>query len=251
MKVLIIDDEISAIDTIKTYLKEYFSSLQILGYAQSVSEGIEQIKSSKPDLVFLDIELTDGTGFDIIRAFSNPLFKVIFITAYDKFALQAFRFSAIDYILKPVDPKDFKEAVNKALVHEASRDQQVELVTLLHNLSTASQVSKRIVLRTSEDIHLVSTSELIRIESDGAYSHFILDGNRRLTVSQNIKNYDEMLAGYGFLRCHQSHMVNSAFISRFHKADGGILVLKDGSKIPVSFRKKEAVIRLIEKIGNH
>jgi two-component system LytT family response regulator len=122
-------------------------------------------------------------------------------------------------------------------------------MTLLHNISSSSKLEKRIVLKTSDDIHLINTSEVIRIESDGAYSHFILQNGKRVTVSQNLKHFEEILNDYGFFRCHQSHLVNVAYINRFHKSDGGMLILKDGTSVPVSFRKKEAVLKLFEQHG--
>jgi two-component system LytT family response regulator len=176
---------------------------------------------------------------------------VIFITAFDNFAVQAFRFSAVDYLLKPLSPNEFQDAIKKALESESASNQQLELLTLLHNLSPRSNYDKRIVLRTSDDIHLVNTSDLVRIESDGSYSRFILKSGKRITVSQHLKHYDEILANHGFFRCHQSHMVNISYINRYHKAEGGMLILIDGSSIPVSSRKRENVINLIEQQGIH
>lgn len=249
MKAFIVDDEISAVETLTSYIAEFFPKIQLMGYAHSVKDAVERIGKLKPDLVFLDIELTDGTGFDVVKAFDKPVFKVIFITAFDQFAVQAFRFSAIDYILKPVAPSEFRDAVNKAQRDFGEISSQMELMTLLHNISSSSKLEKRIVLKTSDDIHLINTSEVIRIESDGAYSHFILQNGKRVTVSQNLKHFEEILSGYGFFRCHQSHLVNVAYINRFHKSEGGMLILKDGTSVPVSFRKKDAVLKLFEQHG--
>lgn len=249
MKVFIVDDETASIDTLKSYLAEFFPNIQLAGVAKSTSEAIKSIKEFKPDLVLLDIELSDGSGFDIIEAFKPPSFKVIFITAFDQFAVQAFRFSAVDYILKPVDPKEFQEAIKKAYSVESEIGNQLELLTLLHNLSISNKENKRIVLRTCDDIHLINITELIRVESDGAYSHFHLDGGNRITVSQNIKQYDDILTNHGFFRCHQSHIINVSFIKRYHKVEGGTLILKDGTSIPVSLRKKEAMFKLFEEQG--
>lgn len=249
MNVFIVDDEISAIDTLKVYIAEFFPNFNILGESHSVKDSIKKIRQLKPDLVLLDIELSDGSGFDILKAFQPPKFKVIFATAFDNFAVQAFRFSAVDYILKPINPIDFQEAINKAILSESASNQQLELLTLLHNLSSKSNNEKRIVLRTIDDIHLVKASEVVRIESDGAYSHIILDGGKRITVSQHLKHFDDILANQGFCRCHQSHLVNLAYVTRYHKGEGGTLILKDSSQIPVSSRKKEAMISIIEKQG--
>lgn len=249
MKVFIVDDENASVETLKVFIAEFFPSFQVLGNSHSVKDSIKRIRQLKPDLVLLDIELSDGSGFDILKAIQPPKFKVIFATAYDNFALQAFRFSAVDYILKPINPLEFKEAVNKAILSESASNQQLELLTLLHNLSSKSKDEKRIVLRTIDDIHLVKASEVVRIESDGAYSHFIIEGGKRITVSQHLKHYEDLLSNIGFCRCHQSHLVNLAYVNRFHKTDGGILVLKDGTQIPVSSRKRDTLISIIEKQG--
>ncbi|HPE17637.1 MAG TPA: LytTR family DNA-binding domain-containing protein [Tenuifilaceae bacterium] len=249
MKVFIVDDEPATIEIICTYLNEFFPTIELLGFAHSVKDSVTSISSLKPDLVLLDIELTDGTGFDVVKSFESPFFRVIFITAFDQFAVQAFRFSAVDYILKPINPIEFRDAVSKARKDIGDKGNQLELMTLLHNISSNSKLEKRIVLRTSDDIHLINTSEVVRIESDGAYSHFLLQSGKRVTVSQNIKHFEEALLNLGFFRCHQSHIVNVTYINRYHKSEGGMLILKDGSTVPVSFRKKDSLFKLFEQYG--
>ena len=249
MKAFIVDDEQTVIDVISTFLADSFPNIEILGFAHSVKNAVNGITSLNPDIVFMDIELADGTGFDVIRSFVNPQFKVIFVTAFDQFAVQAFRYSAVDYILKPINPNELYEAVSKSQKDIETKGDQVELTTLIHNISSSSNQEKRIVLRTSNDIHLINTSEVIRIESDGPYSHFILQYGSRVTVSQNLKHYEEILTSLGFFRCHQSHLVNIFYINKYHKAEGGMLILKDGSSIPVSFRKKDSLFKLFEQHG--
>lgn len=251
MTIFLVDDEIAALETAQHYLAEFFPDIEITGTAESVKDAVKCIKKLKPSIVLLDIELRDGTGFDILKAFPNPKFKVIFVTAFDNFAVQAFRFSAVDYLLKPINPLNFQEAIKRAIEYDSASNQQIELLTLLHNLSSRSDANKRIVLRTSDDIHLIDISEIIRVESDGAYSIFIIHGGKKITVSQHLKHYDEILSGYGFFRCHQSHIVNVSYIVRFHKTEGGTLILKDGSSVPVSSRKRESVVHLIEHQGIH
>lgn len=249
MKAFIVDDEITTVNTITTFLTESFPKIEILGFAHSVKDAVSNIVSLNPNLVFLDIELTDGTGFEVIQSFDNPQFRVIFITAFDQFAVQAFRYSAVDYILKPINPEEFCEAVNRAQKDFGDKNNQIELMTLIHNISSNSNKEKRIVIRTSNDIHLINTSEVIRIESDGPYSNFMLQNGRRVTVSQNLKHYEDILSSLGFFRCHQSHLVNIAYINKYHKAEGGMLILKDGTSIPVSFRKKDSLFKLFEQHG--
>lgn len=249
MRVYIVDDEKTAIDNHMVMLNDFFPSIKIVGWATTVATASAEIINYKPDLVLLDIDLPDGTGFDIVKNIPDPTFKVIFITAFDQFALQAFRLSAVDYILKPVNPLEFREAVEKVASQSVHEKNQLELLSLLHNISENTEHDRRIVLKTNEDIHLVKTSELCRIESDGAYCHFFLENGKRITVSHNIRHYEELLSGYGFVRCHQSHMVNLRFVDRFQKSDGGMLALHNGNFVPVSSRKRDTVLILINQQG--
>lgn len=249
MSVFIVDDEQASVETLTAMVSDFYPNITILGCAHSVSNAIDGIRKFKPDTVLLDIELSDGSGFDVVKAFPNPEFKIIFITAFDQFAVQAFRLSAVDYILKPVNPIELKDAIGKAIQHNAREGKQLELLTLLHNLTESTRYDKRIVLKTNDDIHLIKTTDLCRIESDGAYCHFYLESGKRITVSHNIKHYDDLLSAYGFVRCHQSHMVNLRFIDRYQKSDGGMLVLTSGSQIPVSSRKKDSVLSSIQHQG--
>jgi len=249
IKILIVDDEQASVDTHKQLLEDFFPNIRVVGDAQNVSSAIECIANLQPDIVLLDIELDDGSGFDVLKAFPHPNFKTIFITAFDQFAVQAFRLSAVDYLLKPVNPLEFREAIEKALQNVVGQTKQIELLTLLHNLSSDSKYEKKIVVKTADDIHLIKTESLTRIESDGAYCHLYLHCGKRITVSHNIKHYEEILLEYGFIRCHQSHMVNLKYIDRFQKSDGGMLILTTGQEVPVSSRKREAVIAIISKQG--
>jgi two-component system LytT family response regulator len=245
MKAFIVDDEQSCIDTLSYHLKSH-TNIEITGIANSVTDATKGIAQSNPELVFLDVELPDGTGFDVLKAFPDAQFKVIFITAYDKFAISAFRFSAVDYLLKPLNPSELSDAINK-VSNLKSNDSHEAIEALISNIKTNEE--RRLVIRTCDDVFLIPISEIFHLECDGAYTHIFSLNRKRITVSQNLKHYEEMLLDYGFFRSHQSHLVNVKRIDSFKKADGGYLILTNGTSVPVSHRKRDALFQLFEKMA--
>ncbi|HOB85360.1 MAG TPA: LytTR family DNA-binding domain-containing protein [Bacteroidales bacterium] len=242
MNVIIVDDEATVRNAIRALLNEHFPEVNILATAGSIEEGYEAIRQNNPDLIFLDIELPDGTGFGLLKKFSTVSFKVIFVTGHQEYALDAIKVSALDYVLKPVDTDELCKAVEKAREIINQADQQLKLQALSENLQSR-KVLKRIILHTSDHLQLVSISEIIRAEADSNYTSFNLSGGKRILVSRTIKEFESLLSGSGMIRVHQSHLVNIAFIDRFVKKDGGYLILKDGSKIPVSPNLKKQVLK--------
>lgn len=245
MRAFIVDDEQLCIDTLTHHLKG-IEAIEIIGQASTVNEAISAISAQKPELVFLDVELPDGTGFDVLKAFPNPSFRIIFITAYDRFAISALRCSAVDYLLKPIDPTELKAAIGKVTDLNAD-DSKVSFEALIANIKKSEE--RRLVVRTSDDIFLVPISEITHLESDGAYTHIFRIGRKRITVSHHLKHFEEMLMEQSFFRSHQSHLVNIRYIDGFKKNDGGYIVLKDGTSIPVSHRKRDALFALFEKLA--
>lgn len=246
---IIIDDEPKARETIGEMLLIYCKNINIIGQADSVESGIKAINTLNPDLVFLDIKLPDGSGFDILKHFYPPLFKVIFITAYDDYAIQAFKFSAVDYVLKPIDPDDLIAAVGK--VEEAQiqkEDISMKLNALFSNYSSNRNEEKKIVLKTQKSIHVISVKDIVRCEADQSYTTFILTNGNKIMVSKTIKEFDEMLSLYGFYRIHQSHLINLSLVDYYEKGDGGLVIMKDKSSIPVSQRKKDDFLNILNKI---
>jgi two-component system LytT family response regulator len=245
LKVLIIDDEQNTREVISIILKKHCPELEIIGYGDSVQTGIQAIENLEPDLVLLDINLPDGDGFDILKHFERPEFKVVFITAYENYALKAFKFSAVDYILKPVNSAELVETVKK-IAAQYQATSALEIHTLNRNFENKNKESKKIILKTQDSIYAVNVTDIIRCESDTYYTKFFLNDGEMVMVSSTLKNYDEMLSEYGFFRIHQSHLINMDYFVKFKKTDGGFAILKDGSEVPVAMRKKELFLQTIE-----
>jgi two-component system LytT family response regulator len=244
ISIAIIDDEQRARETILNILGLSELDIQICGEADSVKSGYDLILKKQPELVLLDINLTDGTGFDLLKKFEQIHFHVIFITAHEEFALKAFKFSAIDYILKPITAGDLLNALSKAHKTINKEENELKLNTLLANLEKI----KKIVLKTAESIHIVQVKNIIRCEADVNYTTFFLENSEKLLVSKTLKDFSELLEPAGFFRTHQSHLVNLDHILRYDKMEGGHLVMADESIVPVSSRKKEELFKLFEKM---
>ncbi len=245
ISLIIVDDEPKARSTIRDILNLGPAKFNILGEAADVHSAYELILQKKPDLVLLDINLPDGTGFDLLKKFEKIDFRIIFITAHEEYAVRAFRFSAMDYILKPIAASDLLQAVGKAGEVIKNEKTEEKFKAFLANLERIN----KIVLRTAESIHIISISDIVRCESDVNYTRFHLTGGEKLLVSRTLKEYDEMLCPSGFFRTHQSHLVNLDHIRRYDKAEGGHLIMDDDSWVPVSSRKKEQLFRLFENFG--
>ncbi|MCB2219870.1 MAG: LytTR family DNA-binding domain-containing protein [Bacteroidetes bacterium] len=248
MKVIIIDDEERARKSIKDLLKISNSNVEVLAEADSVRAGIKAIQEHDPELVLLDINLPDGTGFDILKQLDNIHFKIIFITAYEEYAVRAFEFSAIDYLLKPLDPVKFTEAIEKGKQAVEQVNIHLKLNALFANLDHTTSDHKKLVLKTAENIYITSTSDIVRCESDCGYTQFFLADGKKILVSRNLKDYEDLLNGYGFYRLHQSHLINLKYIDHYSKLNGGAVVMKDKTMIPLARRKKDDFMKLLEMI---
>lgn len=241
IKTIIIEDELNVRNGLRKMLTILEPSINIIAETGYVKDAIQLIKTEKPDLVFLDIELEDGTGFDILKQLEID-FNIIFTTAYNQYAIDAFKFSAIDYLLKPLDPTELQEAIKRAKLNiENKKEHQKLLSSLLNNIE---KKEKKIVLKTTEQHFVFYVKEIIRLEADGAYTVFVIKG-KKIIVSRNIKYYQDIL-GDDFIRCHQSHLVNIKHILGLDK--NGFLQLSNAELINVSTRKKAEVIQLINNI---
>ncbi len=248
LRTIIIDDEAHVRDTLTKLLARYCPQIEIIGEAVSVASGLKAIKELHPELVLLDIQMEDGSGFDLLNTLPEIDFKIIFITAYDNFAVHAFRFSAVDYLVKPVNPELLSEAVGRA-VQMIREHQQIQMNALQENLKNIGHQHKKIILKTSDNIHLLELQDIICCESDGNYTHVITEEGNKILVSKTLKEYDDLLGGYCFYRVHKSYLINLTHIRRFEKHEGGYLVLTNGMKVPVASRKRDEVMALLERMA--
>ena len=250
MKILIVDDELSPREQSKRLLAEFFPEISVCAEAENVNSAYEAILTYQPDVVLLDVDMPDGTAFDLLKRFQQINFNLIFITAFEKYALQAIKFSALDYLLKPYTTGEFIEAIHKAQRKEAASESGLKFNALLQNFQNQqqNQQSSKIILRTADSIHLIQVDDIIRLQADGAYTTFYVSGRKPVLVSKNLKEYSDMLENNGFIRTHQSHLVNVKYIVCYHKADGGSLGLTDKTQVPVASRFKEKVLQSLERI---
>ncbi|GJM33137.1 MAG: DNA-binding response regulator [Saprospiraceae bacterium] len=240
IRAVVIDDEAAARSLILIYLKDFCPEIQVVGEACGVQTGISVITETSPDLIFLDIHLQDGSGFDLLKEFSSPSFRIIFITAYDNFAYKAFQYSAVDYLLKPVDPLQLKKAVEKIQKQSQNDNYLEQLKTLLENLH--DKKAKKIALSASEGLIFLNLNEICRLESKGNYTTFHSKGER-FVVAKSLKEYEQLLPGDQFFRIHQSHLVNIHCVHKILKEEGGAVLMNDGSKLPLARRKKDTFIQ--------
>lgn len=248
LKAVIIDDESNARESIANLSRLTNSEIEIVGEADGVKSGLAVIQKIKPDLVFLDIQLEDGIGFEILEGLPEIDFHIIFITAFNEYAIKAFKFAAIDYLLKPINPKEFKAAIDQFVNLQEKEDIESKLTAYLSHIKESAAEHKKIILKTAESIHIVKVQDIIRCEADKGYTEFFLRDGHKILVSKGLKEYDELLGDFGFIRTHQSHLINLDYISRFEKTDGGYILMTDKSTVPVSSRKREYVFNIFENL---
>lgn len=248
MKVAIIDDEVNGRDIVRQYLSLYCDDVDVIGEADSVESGFALLTTQSPDVVFLDIQMQDGTGFNLLEKLPKRNFKVIFVTAYDQFALKAIKFSASDYILKPVEPDEFVDAVERVKSELEKKDQvKDDRIDTLLTISKKNDFTK-VGLPTSEGIQFVKVDDIVRCEADGPYTQVYLSAGERVVVSKNLKVYEDLFASNNFLRVHKSHLINTSYIDKYLNGggDGGSVVMADGSVVEVSRRKKDELLEMLK-----
>ena len=238
-RTIIVDDEAKGRSSLRKMLELLNAPIELLAEAASVKEAIRQIEELKPDLVLLDIQLQQGTGFDVLERLSFRNFKVIFVTAYDHFALKAFRYAALDYITKPIDPDQLQEALNRLPTKDSSNsDLEQKIKALLANKTGID----RLALHDAQGISLVQISDILYCQAQNNYTQFTLAGGRTVLVSKTLKEYDDLLSEEGFFRVHQSYLINLNQINQYLKQDGGYVEMSDGTLIGVARRKKEELL---------
>jgi len=248
LRTLVIDDEPNARQVVKNIVELYCHDAEVVGEAINVADGIKKINNLKPDLVLLDIRMPDGTGFDLLRKIKNLNFHFIFITAYEQYAIQAIKQSALDYILKPINTNELVSALEKVhLTRLKESDQQSKLSVFSYNLDNETD-NKRLILNTQDSIYMVHVSDIISCKADKNYTEVNIQNKQKLVISKTLKDFEKMLTGSGFFRTHQSHLVNIKYISHYEKGLGGTIIMEDSSRIPVSSRKKDAFLQLMTKL---
>ena len=249
--VLVEDDE-NLRKGMKSMLERYAPDIAIIGEGDSVSTGIAVIDQLKPQVVFLDIQLTDGTGFDILeqlaQKYGKSSFHIVFITAHEQYAIKAFRFSALDFLLKPVDPEELRKVIVKIKNVLEKNENYAHIDLLLENIRRKVDNFKRIALSTSDGIHLFEVSDIIRCESEDNYTKFFIKNHKPVLISKTLKEYEELLGEHGFERIHQSHLIKLAFLKSYIRKDGGYVVMADNSNLPISQRKKERLQELLKTL---
>jgi two-component system, LytTR family, response regulator len=244
IKILIVDDESSARVVIRHFLQS-MTEIDQIAEASGVREGIEYLNLNKIDLLFLDIEMQDGTGFDLLDAVPNLEFQVIFTTSHDEFAIKAFRYHAIDYLLKPVDPDEFKESVQKVITNRNLRLSKEQLEGL--SIANAEKNFERITLATSNGLVFTKTNDISHIESYGNYTFVYLASSERHLVSKNLKEFNEMLPQPPFFRTHQSFILNTEFVKKISTSELVVAIMNNGFKVPIARRKKDIFLGLLKK----
>lgn len=249
---LLIDDDDNLRNGMKSLLSRYAPEIQIVGEANSVKTGVETMAILQPQVVFLDIQMADGTGFDVLEQIAQRNGKstahIVFITAHEQYAIKAFRFSALDFLLKPVDPDELQIVVEKIKNVLVKNDDYSHIDLLLENIRKKVDNFKRIALSNSDGIHLFEVSDIIRCESEDNYTKFYIKNSKPILISRTLKEYEELLTEHGFERIHQSHLINIAYLKSYIKKDGGYVVMTDNSNIPISQRKRERLQDLLKTL---
>lgn len=248
IKAIIVDDEQRSREALNGLIERYCPEVFIISEATGCNDGIDKARKFEPDLVFLDIQMPDGSGFNFLEAFDKINFEVIFTTAHDQFAIKAIKYSALDYLLKPVDPDELKVAIHKYLQKNDKGKINDNIKVLLDNIKSPQNDAKKIILSTSEGMHIVSTDDIVRCESDDYYTNYFFVNGTSLLISKTLKQNEAMLSDFDFIRPHKSHLVNIKYIKSFLKVDGGYILMTDGSKIPVSRRKRESIVEILSHL---
>ncbi|WP_083262437.1 LytR/AlgR family response regulator transcription factor [Roseivirga sp. 4D4] len=249
MNAVVIDNEPHIRAGLIKLLEIYCSEINVIGEAQSCASGQQLIDEKAPDLIFLDIEMDDGTGVDLIKSNPHLASQVIFITAHDKYAIDAFKCSALDFLLKPIDSEDLINSVEKAKASKIGLNLQARIEILENHLNRNNHGAK-IVLSDSECMHVVEMNDILWCAAEGSYTRFVLLNDEEILVSKNLKSYEEFMNESNFVRIHHSYLVNINHVKRFERSEGGSLIMTNGATLPVSVRKKDNLMQVLKKWNN-
>jgi two-component system, LytTR family, response regulator len=247
MRAILIDDERANLENLQVLLNQYCPNVKVVAQASQIDDAVALIKLQQPDLIFLDIQMGAYTGFDLLNKIEEKPFEVIFVTAYDQYGIQAVKFAALDYLLKPVSPHELIAAVTKAETKTNSKIRNEQLNFLLQQITKPETSTPKIALPQSSEIRYVEIKDIVRCEADNTYTCFFLANGEKILTSKPLKEYSDLLKPHDFLRTHQSHLVNPRFVKSWLKEDGGILLMKNNDKIPVSRPNRESVKEALGK----
>ena len=242
IKAIIIDDEPNSCEALATLLGRYCPEVEVIGININGADALSAIRQLQPDLVFLDVEMPKMNGFEMLEQLQQVNFDIIFTTSYDQYALKAIRFSAIDYLLKPIDRNELQRAVQK-IIHRSQRTITKQVEILMQKIHQPAKSISKIALPTMEGLQMIPVDSIIRCESDGNYTTLLLKSRQKLLVSTSLKEIEEMLEDYSFARVHRSYLVNLNEVEKYVKGEGGYLVMSDGSSVDVSRNKKELLLK--------
>jgi two-component system LytT family response regulator len=245
LKVLLIDDEVRATDALRLMIEKMIPAIQQIMVCNDPRKAADIITTYQPALVFLDIQMPHLNGFELMEKIPNKNFKIVFTTAYNEYAIQAIRFSAFDYLLKPIDLEELQDCVQRFLSGNEDYLQQYDLLkNIIHNIQAPSLQDFRLALPTKEGVHFLNPSSIVRCESVGNYTRFFLEDGTQYLISKTLGEYDQLLTAHQFIRTHKSHLVNKKFIA-FIDHDG-FAILKNKTRVEVSRRRKEEVMQALK-----
>lgn len=246
MNIVIIEDEAKQLELLREQLDHSFPDLKVLAVADAVLTGVSAIRQYQPDLIFLDVMIKGGTAFELLEQLPDLDGEVIFTTSYEKYAVQAFRMSAVDYLLKPIDPEELKQAVNKARARLMQSNNLRHLELLMSNHRNRDTDQQKIALPTFKGYTFVQPDDIVRCESDNTYTTFFLKSQGEIVVSKTLKACEDMLTPFAFCRVHNRSLINLKHVTSYERGEGGIVTMVDGAAVPVSRRRKEQFLQMFE-----
>lgn len=247
-RVVLVDDESRGREMLSSLLEKHCPEVTVVGQAQSAADGYNLIKAEKPDLVFLDVEMPGGNGFDMLEMFDKVDFEVVFTTAYGHYAIKAIKHSALDYLLKPVEVDELRAVLKQLSAKQEQPTAQVSVNALLSNLKSVNK-HKKLVLPDGQGLSVVQTEDVVRLESDGSYTIFFMQDGSKYLISRHLKEFENTLSDNdAFVRVHRSHLINMEHVKRYLKGEGGFAVMSDGSEVEISRRRKADFIELLSSL---
>lgn len=248
IRAILIDDETDAREALRIEIEKYCPEVALLGVYQSPEEGLAAIQVLQPDLVFLDVQMPQMSGFDLLQQLTPLSFEVIFVTAHDQYAIKAIRFSALDYLLKPVDVDDLIHAVDKAQKRLQQKNSASQYQSVLNNIQYRARKIERLAVPTLEGIEFFETDDIIYCQADGNYTRLFLKDSPSKLISKNLKDFENLLTASGFCRVHHSSLINMKHIRKYVKGEGGYVILTNDYHVDISRRKKEEFLSLLNRL---